>query len=142
LDSLNKLDQIILTPLKKISVEGGDVFHAMKSLDNSYKGFGEAYFSFVKFKAIKAWKKHKKMQMNLIVPLGSVKFVFFDDTNKKFRVEIIGKENYSRLFVPQGVFFGFQGLNKFDNLILNISDISHDPNEVIKKSLDSINFDW
>ena len=114
----------------------------MKSLDNSYKGFGEAYFSFVKFKAIKAWKKHKKMQMNLIVPLGSVKFVFFDDTNKKFRVEIIGKENYSRLFVPQGVFFGFQGLNKFDNLILNISDISHDPNEVIKKSLDSINFDW
>ena len=99
---------IKVTPLKKISLTGGDVLHGMKSSDKGYQGFGEAYFSQVDHGAIKAWKLHKKMTMNIVVPIGEVRFVFFDDS-ELFREEIIGFSNYSRLTVPPGIWFGFQG---------------------------------
>ena len=38
------LDDIIVTPLKKIPTGGGDVFHAIKNSDNGFNGFGEVYF--------------------------------------------------------------------------------------------------
>ena len=72
--TLNLLDKIKLTPLKKISTPGGDVWHALKSSDETYQGFGEAYFSWVKMGAIKAWKQHLRMTMNLVVPSGNGSF--------------------------------------------------------------------
>ena len=44
---MNLLDQIRVTPLQQISTPGGDVWHALKSTEESFKGFGEAYFSWV-----------------------------------------------------------------------------------------------
>ena len=46
-------------------------------LDNSIE-YIEAYFSIIKPGYIKAWKLHKKMTMNIVVPIGSVQFVFYD----------------------------------------------------------------
>ena len=66
-------NKVIIRPLKRIFLEEGDVFHALKSSDNEFNGFEEAYFSTIKFNKIKAWKRHLKMTMNLIVPLGNVK---------------------------------------------------------------------
>ena len=51
----------------------------MKETSAGYAGFGEAYFSQVDKGAIKAWKRHKKMTLNLLVPVGEIKFVLFDD---------------------------------------------------------------
>ena len=47
------------------------------------------------------------MHINLIVPIGIVRFVFYDELTNKFRVEEIGKNNYARLTIPKGIFFGF-----------------------------------
>ena len=41
--SMNLLDQIQITPLRQIPTTGGDIWHALKSTDDSYHGFGEAY---------------------------------------------------------------------------------------------------
>ena len=49
----------------------------LSNLETEYEGFGEVYFSELRPKSIKAWKYHYKMTLNLIVPLGEVKFVFF-----------------------------------------------------------------
>lgn len=67
---------VIETSLKRVRVTGGDVLHALKMTDDGFDGFGEAYFSMIEQGEIKGWKYHKRMTMNLIVPLGSVKFVF------------------------------------------------------------------
>jgi dTDP-4-dehydrorhamnose 3,5-epimerase len=82
------------------------------------------------------------MTLNLIVPSGSVKFVFFDKTFKKLTSLVIGDENYSRITVPPGIWFGFMGVGPGLNLILNIADIEHDPNEVERMSQSELNFDW
>ena len=140
--NLNKHNPIQEKTLARINTVGGDVFHVLKCDEPSYKGFGEAYFSIVECDFIKAWKCHHSMVMNLIVPVGNVKFVFFDQESKKFEVFKIGENNYSRLTVPSNTWFGFQGLNKGKNLILNLSNIKHDEKEISRKPLEDIDFNW
>ena len=136
------LKEINLTPLKKINVEGGDVMHAIKKTDKEFKSFGELYFSFINNNSVKAWKRHKKMTMNLFVPLGSVSFVFYDDIFKKFLHLEIGYENYKRLTVPPGIIFGFKGKCKEQSLVVNLADIPHNSCVVEKYNYEEINFEW
>ena len=140
-----KLADILVTPLRRIENAGGDVLHGMKQSDVGYTGFGEAYFSWVSAGAIKAWKRHTHMTMNVVVPLGQVKFVFqcvSSDGIEEFRVEEIGEDRYARLTVPPGIWFGFQGLHTPQSLLLNIANIPHETNEVGRLALTDINYDW
>ena len=73
------IKDVVITKLDIIGTLGGSVMHAMKESSTGYAGFGEAYFSQVDKGAIKAWKRHKKMTLNLVVPVGEIRFVFFDD---------------------------------------------------------------
>ena len=135
------IDGVLITPQKRILNPGGDILHALKRTGTGYVGFGEAYFSIINQDVVKAWKKHMKMNMNIVVPIGKIKFVFFDILNNTYREEVIGSENYNRLTIPSDVWFGFKGLDK-QNLLLNISDILHDPYEVERKNILEIPFNW
>jgi dTDP-4-dehydrorhamnose 3,5-epimerase len=139
------LGDILMTPLSSFATEGGDVLHAMKATDIGFEGFGEAYFSCINFGSIKAWKRHSEMWMNLVVPAGQVRFVFcLEDSSSTaaFRIIEIGEGNYARITVPPGIWFGFQGLSDRRNLVLNISDTSYSPQEVERRELNEISFDW
>jgi len=136
------LADVMVTPLAWIETAGGDVLHAMKQTDTSYAGFGEAYFSWVDAGAVKAWKRHARMTMNLVVPIGQVRFVFCLDGGREFRVEEIGTDRYARITVPAGIWFGFQGLAAPRSLVLNLASIPHDPHEVERRSLADISYGW
>jgi dTDP-4-dehydrorhamnose 3,5-epimerase len=137
------LPEILVTELKIIEVIGGNVFHCMKKTDNGFNEFGEAYFTNVKSNQIKAWKMHHKMTLNLTVPRGKVKFVFVSPDNlTKFHVIESGIDDYKRITVKPGVWFGFMGISEEESLILNIADIEHQSNEVHKRDIDSINYNW
>lgn len=139
------LSHIKVTPLRRIETPGGDVMHAMKQSDDGYIGFGEAYFSRVSCGAVKAWKRHTRMTMNLVVPIGLVRFVFHAKNRmgtNEFRVEDIGESCYARITVPAGIWFGFQGRSEADSLVLNFANIEHDPNEVERLDMYYIDYDW
>jgi len=135
------VDQILVTPLRRISLDEGDVLRVMKQTDAGYVDFGEAYFSMIKQGSIKAWKRHLKMTLNLVAPLGKVRFVFVDETGG-VREEFAGEDQYVRLTVPPGIWFGFQGLVAPQSMLLNIADIPHEPEEIERKKLEEINFSW
>lgn len=132
---------ILVTPLKRVPVPGGDVLHAMKRTDPGYVDFGEAYFSQIEQGAVKAWKRHLRMTLNLVVPIGMVRIVFMDDQGA-MREETIGIDRYARLTVPPGIWFGFKGLAAPCSLLLNVADIPHDPAEIERRQLDAFMFDW
>jgi len=136
------VEKIIISNLRKIPTEGGDIFHCLKNSENSFYGFGEAYFSNIKFSKIKAWKRHMRMTCNLIVPYGKVRFVFYDQDNDKKSSFEIGEDNYCRITVLPKIWFGFEGLHNPSSLILNIADIPHSPNEIERKEINEINFNW
>ena len=137
------LDQITQTPLAKFEIDAGDVLHGIKIDDVGYKRFGEVYFSFIKLNAVKAWKLHKNMTLNLIVPIGSVRFVFIDPNYlDQFKVIEIGESNYSRITVPPNIWFGFQGISCSSNMVVNVADIKHDPKESEKREMDDFRYKW
>ena len=136
------------TSLSIIDTNGGDVLHAMKNSDGGYSGFGEAYFSKIEPAAIKGWKRHTQMVLNLIVPIGSVRFILYDDRKNQedidsFQEVILSPvDNYSRLTIPPLIWVGFQGLGSQSSLVLNIANIEHSPEEIERKELEEIKFNW
>ena len=147
LKEIQQIDGVCVSSQQIINVEGGDILHAIKNDEESFKSFGEAYFSIIEHNFVKAWKKHTKMTCNLLVPHGKVEFVIFDDRNANaenhcFAKICLSKENYKRLTIPPKVWFGFKGLDEENSIILNVSDMKHDPDEVQRASLDEILFNW
>lgn len=133
--------------LKIIAEKNGSVLHGLKKSENSFLKFGEAYFSSVKHNNIKGWKKHLKMNLNLIVPHGEILFVLYDDRKasttfgmfNEFKLSI---QNYSRLTIPPNIWVAFKGIGKEKNLLLNIADLEHDKQEIQRCSLDKIRYEW
>ncbi len=141
------IEGLSVTALKRICNDKGDIYHAMKSSEKSYSNFGEAYFSSIHCGDIKGWKKHTRMVLNLIVPIGAIKFVVFDGrkescTYQDFFEIIISKDNYCRLTVPSGLWMSFQGVGEDTNLLLNIASLEHDPAEARNVKLDEIQYNW
>ena len=135
------MDGVILTPLKQIYNSKGDIFHAMKKNDNGFDGFGEAYFSTIYKYDIKGWKKHIKMILNLIVPVGKIEFVVYDDKSRDYFSVKLSLNNYQRLTIKAGLWMAFRGLEE-NNLLLNIASLEHNPSEAVNIDLKDIKYEW
>ena len=136
------LKKIKIQKLKIIKIPAGNIMRILKKKNLTKGGFGEAYFSKIKFRSIKAWKYHKKMFLNLTVPVGKVKFVFYSEKDDRFRVIEIAEKKYSRITVPPKIWFGSKGMSKSESIILNITNIEHNPKEIIRRKKNQINFKW
>lgn len=142
------VEGVLLTPLKRIHHPKGDVFHGMKKSDAGYSGFGEAYFSTINFEDTKPWKKHLEMTLNFVVPMGEIRFVIFDDrenssSKNNFFDITLGVNDYQRITIPPGVWVAFSGVGENYNLLLNLANLEHDPNEIERKeNLTDIPYAW
>ena len=135
------MDGVILTPLKQIHHPKGDIFHGMKKSDTGFSGFGEAYFSTINKDDTKGWKKHTEMTLNLVVIVGEIKFVVYDEVAKEFFSVTLSQNNYQRLTVKPNLWMAFQGVGEY-NMLLNLASIEHNPNEAINIDLSEINYEW
>ena len=136
------LDRIKVTPLEIKKLPAGNIMRVLKKKELKKWTFGEAYFSKIKFNKIKAWKYHLKMTLNLVVPHGKVKFVFYSEKLQRFKIVEIGEKKYSRLTVPPKVWFGFKGISKNESTILNLANVQHNSKEVLVRNLKDIKFNW
>ncbi len=128
------INGVFFYPLTPIGTTGGKVMHAIKGIDENLPSFGECYFSTADSRNPKAWKKHSRMICNLFVPVGVVRFVFYDDreNSKDFgqvREFTVSPGNYGRLVIHPGIWFGFSGISDSESLIVNVASILHDPTE-------------
>ena len=73
------IEGVSLHSLKQISVPKGDLWHAFKMNDEGFVGFGEAYLTQIEPHQIKGWKRHNRYVLNIVVIVGAVKFVIYDD---------------------------------------------------------------
>jgi dTDP-4-dehydrorhamnose 3,5-epimerase len=135
------IEGVYKTKLDIIPTQGGKVFHGFKNLSIEDKlDIQEVYFSTIKYKQIRGWKLHKKMTLNLVVPIGKVRISLIKDDIKqndkliKYE-EILSQDPYFRLTIPPGIWFAFEGLDNGQNLVCNIADYLHDPDEVKRKEI-------
>ncbi|GHU71039.1 hypothetical protein FACS189413_12220 [Bacteroidia bacterium] len=138
------MEGVNLYPLKRIPVEKGDILHALKSTDAGYTGFGEVYFSQIEQGAVKGWKRHNRMTLNIVVPVGAIRFIVYDDrpgssTNGQREEIILSPDtNYQRLTVAPGLWMAFEGIAEGISILMDIIPEAHDPSETDKKELSEI----
>lgn len=136
------MDGVTLTPLRQIFHPKGDIFHGLKKSEESFNGFGEAYFSTVNTNDIKGWKKHTAMTMNIVVPMGEIEFVVYNEVTKEFFSTVLSSiNNYQRLTVEPDLWMAFRGVGKY-NMLLNIASQEHDPAEAINIDINEIKYEW
>ena len=134
--------------MKHIVVPKGDIYHALKSTDDGYVGFGEAYFSQIESGKIKGWKRHNRMALNIVVVAGAIRFVIYDDranspTCGLFENVILSpSDNYKRLSIAPGLWMAFQGLGNGVSMLLDIIPEPHDPSEASRKELFEIPYQF
>lgn len=129
------IDGVLVTGLRQIADERGAVLHHMRSDAPDFTSFGECYFSEMLPGAVKAWKRHKSQTQNLAVPIGRVRFVLYDDrepspTRGGLQIVELGRpDDYNRLRIPRGLWYGFTCLSDQPALIANCADLPHDPDD-------------
>ena len=129
-----------LIPLDRIDTAGGQVLKAMRSDDDGARAVAEAYFSRVDPWAIRAWKLHTEMTVNVVVPHGHVRFVVVEGDG--FSTYDLGPEHtYARLVIAPNTWFGFQG-GSTGGLVLNLADVLHRPEEGRGLELDAFDHEW
>ena len=141
------IDGITLTPLSIIPVEKGNVLHAINCAESGFSGFGEAYFSDVDYGAVKGWKKHNEMVSNIVVPVGEIKFVFYDDrvgskTIHQYQEATLSRDTYMRITAEPGIWMAFQGAAQGHNMLLNIASIKHEPSESISVPIEQFDYSF
>ncbi len=139
------IDDLKLTPLPVIKSAKGDIYHALKLSDKDYMGFGEAYFSYIHKGAIKGWKRHNRLTLNIVVPIGEIRFVIYDDRSDSLTYSQFADINlgplvqYARLTIPIGLWVAFQGIAEI-NMLMNIIPEAHDPLESDNLDLSKISY--
>jgi dTDP-4-dehydrorhamnose 3,5-epimerase len=145
-----KIHDLKKTPLKQIKDERGAVYRYLKSTDESFKGFGEVYYSKINPQVIKGWKLHYRLHQNFCVPFGDVKIVVFDcRENSPSRGEfeeilLNDADNYYLLSMPPGLWYSFKCTSENFALLANVIDQEHDPLESTTLPLQNsiIPYEW
>ena len=136
------LDKIKVKSLNITKLPSGNIMRVLRKHELTKWNFQEAYFSKIKFGKVKAWKYHNKMTLNLVIPHGKVKFVFYSQKDKNFKVVEILKKKYFRLTVPPKIWFGFKGISRHESIILSVTNIKRNPKEILRWKKNKISFDW
>jgi dTDP-4-dehydrorhamnose 3,5-epimerase len=129
---------VIVSPLAQIEDERGKVMHMLRSDAPHFSGFGEIYFSSVYPGVVKAWHLHRRTTINYAVPVGSIRFVLFDDrpgsASRGELVELdLGPHDYRLVTVPPLVWNGFKGTGDQTAVVANCTNRPHDPAEIDRR---------
>jgi dTDP-4-dehydrorhamnose 3,5-epimerase len=144
------IQDLKVTPLRIIEDDRGSVMHMLRLDDPHFEKFGEIYFSTTRPNMIKAWKRHKRMILNVTAPVGKIRLVVYDARTesasyKKVDEFILGpSDRYELITIPPMTWFGFQNIGQTDALLANCATIPHEPDEAEQRELNDVpvKFDW
>ena len=131
------IDGVEVIPLNRIPDDRGQILHIFKSTEQQFTQFGEVYCSTVFPGIVKGWHLHKKMTLNYVVIRGMIRFVLYDEregspSNGEQQEIYMGDSNYVRVTVPPMIWNGFMGIGLTEALVINFTDIPHDPEEILR----------
>lgn len=144
------IDGVRVVQKRMIPDDRGTILHGIRSDEEDFEQFAEAYFSEVHPGVVKGWHIHKWMSLNYVVPVGKIKLVLYDNrpeskTYQNIMEIIMCRENYVRVTVPPGVYNGFKGLGTQTSLVLNVTTHVHDPAEIDRadpRDTSIVPYDW
>ena len=125
------IDGVKVIPRTRHADDRGYVTEILRSDDDHFLEFGQAYITTCRKGVIKAWHKHAKQTDFFYVVGGTMKIGLHDaredsPTKGEYQVEVLGEQgNDSLLVIPPDVCHGMMGLAPFSAL-LNIPTERYD----------------
>jgi dTDP-4-dehydrorhamnose 3,5-epimerase len=129
------IEGVSLVELRQIADERGAVLHMLRCDAPEFTRFGECYLSEVLPHTVKGWKRHRVQTQNLAAPVGRIRLVIYDDresspSRHRLQVTELGRpEAYKRIRIPPGLWYAFACISSTPALLVNCTDLPHDPNE-------------
>jgi dTDP-4-dehydrorhamnose 3,5-epimerase len=145
------IDGVKVRELKVHCDERGRLFEILRSDDELFAQFGQAYLTTCYPGVVKAWHLHKLQTDNLCVIHGQAKLVLYDAReNAKTRGEIAElfpcDERRLLIQIPPGIYHGFKNIGTNEMLVLNIPTRTYDYKSPDEYRLDphhsEIPYDW
>ena len=146
----NKSLNISEYPLAVINDPRGAIFKMFKKGSHSQEPIEEVYCSEILPGQIKAWKRHKVLVQNLVVPRGEIELVVYNpnlalaDSARIRRIRMGYPGCYKLVSLPAGLWYGFRCLSKSPALIVNCISRVYDDGEVERLAHDDLQipFSW
>ncbi len=139
---------------KKLNVipdERGRLMEVLRSDDDLFIRFGQAYVTTACPGVVKAWHHHKKQHDNFACIAGMMKVVLYDSrdgspTKGEINEFFIGAHNPMLVQIPPGVMHGFKCISENEAMVLNCPTEPYnydDPDEYrIPAHSTEIPYDW
>lgn len=145
--------QIEGVKVKKLRVLPDDRGHLMEMLrsdDEVFEKFGQAYLTTAYPGVVKAWHYHKVQVDHWVVVKGMAKVVLHDTrdgspTHGATQEFYMGERNQILLKIPAGVYHGFKNVGTDEVFIINFpTEVYHydDPDEFRKPAHGDLPYDW
>jgi dTDP-4-dehydrorhamnose 3,5-epimerase len=148
---MNLIDGVVLKKLKMIPDERGRVMEMLRSDDDIFDKFGQAYVTVAYPGVVKAWHYHKVQDDYFVVVSGMMKVVLFDGRSNSPTEGLIneffmGIYNPAILKIPRGVMHGFKCISSEESMVVNIPTEPYNHEEPDEYRLpahtDQIPYDW
>tara|TARA_B100000886_G_C20424588_1_gene493288 strand:- start:3936 stop:4352 length:417 start_codon:yes stop_codon:yes gene_type:complete len=133
------MKKVIIKKIIPIQNSKGKIIKFLDTSSKSYQGFGEVYFSYIKKNNIKAWKLNKNVTSNLIVPVGKVLIVIYDQNEKLILKRFVFAG--TTVLIPPLFYYGFMGIEE-NNLIVNFLNKKYTSKNAHNYQLSKFNFNW
>ena len=137
--------------LKVIPDERGRLMEMLRSDDDLFIKFGQAYLTTAYPGVVKGWHYHKMQVDHFIVVKGMMKIVLYDareasPTHGVVNEFFMGKHNPMLLQIPPFVYHGFKCISEQEALVVNLPTEVYrhdDPDEFRAPAHDpAIPYDW
>ena len=145
------IDGVRTKVLKVVADERGRLMEMLRSDDELFAGFGQAYLTSAYPGAVKAWHYHKVQVDNFVVVRGMMKVVLYDDRLKsltcgQLNEYFLGEHNPLLLQIPAGVYHGMKCISEREALLVNLPTqaYNHDkPDEYrLPAHTRNVPYDW
>ena len=145
------IDGVKTKNLRVIPDERGWLMEILRSDDEIFMNFGQAYMTTAYPGVVKAWHYHKKQTDNFTCIKGMMKVALYDgrkgsDTHGEVNEFFVGEKNPTLISVPPGVYHGFKAIGEETAYFLSIPMHPYnyeEPDEYrLDPDTDEIPYDW
>jgi dTDP-4-dehydrorhamnose 3,5-epimerase len=114
-----------LKPLRVMPDERGRLMEILRSDEDIFRKFGQAYLTTAYPGVVKAWHYHKVQIDHFCVVRGMMKIVLYDDregspTRGVVNEFFLGDHNQQLLQIPNLVYHGFKCVSETEAMVLNL----------------------
>lgn len=128
------IDGVRIKDLRVLPDERGYLMEILRSDDEVFERFGQAYVTAAYPGVVKAWHYHERQTDYFCVLAGMAKVVLYDrrdgsTTQGEINEFFLGERQSQLLVIPPGVYHGFKNIGTGTCLLLNLPTEPYDHGE-------------